>query len=357
MEPSNSEPQGERQASPVPPGELAGDSPANPTPASSSGTVQQETAAARYERLKALLLEKRQLEAIGEMEKELAGEEPAFRATITDLTLAQGQKRPASPSWEDGPRRRPVNRPKTPPTFSGKDIAELDTFDVAFRAYFKVLGLTKVSEQIITAATYLTDNPQKAWDRKDLDPSSMTWDEFIVYLKSLLADPANAMANASQRLKDIKLAKGQKVRDFRETIEQLERDIPEWTKEERDAWSFLNSLSPDLRREVLREQKEITSRDQVSASAQRFEELAEQEARKDSKGESKSKDTPASGRRFGGKKSAQRTPSSNDKTKTSEPLKCFNCGKIGHKQAECRSPPKAAKPEDKEQSKKSKPKP
>ena len=84
---------------------------------------------------------------------------------------------------------------------------------------------------------------------------------FTVYLKGLLADPANTMANASKRLKDIKLAKGQKVRDFREQMDQLERDILEQTKEVREAWSFFNSLSPDLRREVLREQKTITSRD------------------------------------------------------------------------------------------------
>jgi hypothetical protein len=105
---------------------------------------------------------KRQREAIEEMERELAGEEPAFRTTITDFTPAQIQKRPVSPPAEDAPRRRPTNRPKTSPTFSGKDIAELDTFNVVFKAYFEATGLTKTSEEIRLAATYLTDNPQKA---------------------------------------------------------------------------------------------------------------------------------------------------------------------------------------------------
>jgi hypothetical protein len=63
----------------------------------------------------------------------------------------------------------------------------------------------------------------------------ITRDKFIVYLKGLLADPANAMANASKRLKDIRLAKGQKVRDFRETIEQLKRIILDQTKKKRGA--------------------------------------------------------------------------------------------------------------------------
>jgi hypothetical protein len=360
MEQHNLEPQDEQQASPAPSGDVAGGQPANPTPGSSSGTVPEESPADRFERLKALIFQRRQQQAIEDMERELAGEEPAFRATIPDFTLAQGQKRPASPSMEDAPRRRPSNCPKTPPTFSGKDIAELDTFDVAFRAYFEATGLKKTPEQIQLAATYLTDNPQKAWARKRPDLSSMTWDKFIVYLKSLLADPANAMANASKRLKDIRLAKGQKVRDFREAIEQLERDIPEQTKEVRDAWSFLNSLSPDLRREVLREQKTITSRDQISASAQRFEELAEMEARRKPEekekesSNSKPKDTPASGKRGAGKGRAKGSSSSTDKSKASKSLECFNCGKLGHKAAECRSAPKAAKPEEKEKDKESK---
>src|SRR5204863_2100964 len=136
-------------------------------------------------------------------------------------------------------------------------------------AYFEATVVTEASHKIRVAATYLTGNPRMAWSRKRPDQSSMTWDKFIVYLKSLIADPANALANASKRLKDIRLAKGQKVRNFRKQIEQLERDVPEQTKEVREAWTFLNSLSPELRREVLREQNTITSRDQVSASAQR----------------------------------------------------------------------------------------
>ena len=185
-----------------------------------------------------------------------------------------------------------------------------------------------------------------------------TWETFIVYLKSLIADPANALANASKRLKDIRLTKGQKVREFREQIEQLERDIPEQTKEERQAWSLLNSLTPELRREVLREQKTITSRDQVSASAQRFEEIAEMEARRkpEDKEEksSKPKDTQATSRRGAGKRQAKSASSTSGKSKASKSLICFNCNKPGHKADECRSLPKASKPEDKKNKKNSK---
>jgi Ty3 transposon capsid-like protein/zinc knuckle protein len=335
----------------------AGVPPANVTPTTGSGTVPEETSEERFERLKMRVMEKRRQQAIADMERELAGEEPAFRATIPDSMPASGQKRPASPSAEESASKRVMERVRKPGVFSGKDIAELDTFDASFRIYFEAIGVKNATQQIQMAAAHLTDNPMKAWSRKRPDISQMTWDKFITYLKSLLADPANALANASKRLKDIRLAKGQKVRDFREQIEQLERDVPEQTKEVREAWSFLNSLSPDLRREVLREQKTITSRDQVSASAQRFEELAEMEARKkpDDKDEkpSKSKDSPANTKQGSGKKQAKGGSASTDKSKTSKTLTCFNCGKKGHKADECRSAPKE-KSDDKDDKKESK---
>jgi hypothetical protein len=262
------------------PASPAGDPPAQSTPVSGSGTILGETPVERFERLRAQIMQKRQQQAIEDMEKELAGEEPAFRATIPEFAPGQSRKRLASPSAKESSSKRPLERPRPPPEFSGKDIADLDTFDAACRAYLEATEVTKASHMIRVAATYLTGNPRMAWSRKRPDQSSMTWDKFIVYLKSLIADPANALANASKRLKDIRLAKGQKVRNFRKQIEQLERDVPEQTKEVREAWTFLNSLSPELRREVLREQKTITSRDQVSASAQRFEEIAEMEARR-----------------------------------------------------------------------------
>jgi hypothetical protein len=64
------------------------------------------------------------------------------------------------------------------------------------------------------------------------------------------------------------------VREFTSYIEGLERDIPDWTERERKAWFLLNSLYPNLRKEVIKENKVITSREQVIAAAQRYKELA-----------------------------------------------------------------------------------
>jgi len=156
------------------PASPAGDPPAQPTPVSGSGTILLEAPMERFERLRVQIMQKRQQQAIEDMEKELAGEEPAFRATIPELAPAQSRKRHVSPSAEESTSKRPLERPRPPPEFSGKDIADLDTFDAACRAYFEATEVTKASHMIRVAATYLTGNLRMAWSRKRPDQSSIT---------------------------------------------------------------------------------------------------------------------------------------------------------------------------------------
>jgi hypothetical protein len=47
----------------------------------------------------------------------------------------------------------------------------------------------------------------------------MTWKDFIIYLKNLIADSTNALAYASLRLKEARQKRGQSVRDLVEYIE------------------------------------------------------------------------------------------------------------------------------------------
>src|SRR5437016_892599 len=66
--------------------EIAGDPPADPTPASGSGTIPEESPEKRFERLRLRIVKKRRQQVIEQMERKLAGEKPAFRAEIPDFT-------------------------------------------------------------------------------------------------------------------------------------------------------------------------------------------------------------------------------------------------------------------------------
>ena len=74
------------------------------------------------------------------MERELAGDNSAFRAEIAGVTFIQGYKRAVSSTVERQPIRIIFSRLKTPPIFLEKNIIELDKFDVAFKTYFEVEG-------------------------------------------------------------------------------------------------------------------------------------------------------------------------------------------------------------------------
>jgi hypothetical protein len=78
---------------------------------------------------------------------------------------------------------------------------------------------------------------------------------------------------ATWRLKNLDQGERQSVRELVTHIEELEQDIPALSTEELRAWTLLNCLRGDIRREVLRENRTISSREQVIASAQRQEEL------------------------------------------------------------------------------------
>ena len=103
-----------------------------------------------------------------------------------------------------------------------------------------------------------------------------TWDGYLLWAKSLVTDPANCMADAGPRLKNLVQKDTQLVREIATMWEELEEDLLSLTPGEERAWRMLNALRPEIKREALRENKTITSREQVIVAAQRQEELLKQ---------------------------------------------------------------------------------
>ena len=298
-----------------------------------------ETLQAQHARLTAMVKAQRQAKEIRAMELELAGETPAHPVQIEGTTPVR-TKRAASTALEpEFPRNPSYLKPSSLPTFTGKGLKELREFSTAWSLHLRTPGAPRAPiEQIAMAASYLKGHPAETWlERTQEDEPIEEWDKFLEYLRTLIVDPANRMAYASLKLKEAKQRKGQSVREFVSYVEGLERDIPEWTERERKAWSLLNALDQDLRKEVMKENKSITSREQVIAAAQRHEDLVKQQGSSDSqakpttlKRDARALYRPRSGRSQGGSEQLGSKPETQYKFQGT----CHTCGKKGHESSE-----------------------
>jgi hypothetical protein len=230
----------------------------------------QEDPEQEYELLRGQVIAKRRQDAVEAMRLELAGGEPVNPVVIEGLPMHH--KRAASSAPADAPPANRYFRPATLPSFEGKNLKEVSEYESGWKIYLEAAPPTTDAQRIHYAATYLRGSARDSWTRKTVEIN--TWEEYIAWCRTLVADPANRMAYSSLRLKTVQQKENQTVRDLVNYIEELEKDIPAQTEQEKKAWQLLNSLAPAIRREVMKENKTITSRDQVIAAAQRQEELA-----------------------------------------------------------------------------------
>jgi hypothetical protein len=285
-------------------------------------------------------------EEIVMMQQELAGEAPATYVAVAGTNLPHPGRTTNSGS---GPAFLKQIKLGTPPSFSGKSVKELQTYEVGWKSQFKAMqevASDEYAHRIATAATYLRGIALEAWARNNT--TFDRWDDYMTFLRGIVADPATRKSEALLALASKSQKESQTPRELLAEIENLEQDIPLMTEDERRAWVLLNALRPALRAEVIRENKEITSREQVLASAQRHWEVTMNQTR----AESRKPFRRASPMRPTSESYSRHSSSSTHKSRQHQPERheprparpswstgCFNCGKPGHKANDCRSPP------------------
>lgn len=255
-------------------------------------------------------------------------------------------------------------RPNPPPLYGATCEQEWRTFVNALNAYWA--GMPKrirTANKIATSSSYFKGLAATDWaETVSRGQEPQTWPTYLEYLHNLVADPANRKVNAYEKLKDIKQADGQSVRDLRSAIELLEKDIDPRSQEE-EAMCLYTALKPSWKKEVLRElHGKIALREEVASVAKRYEEQAsaakksEKNTAKAVEGQDKSSERSSTTRKkrkyWEIKKLERRRRNSPapkekaDKGAPSEPT-CYNCGEKGHIRPNCDKPVSQAKSKDK----------
>lgn len=300
-----------------------------------------------FAHLQSELTAKRRREAMAAIRMELAGETPENPHDLEGLP-ANRRKRAASSTPSDAPVQR-LLRLSNPPTFEGKSLHEMSEYESGWKIQLEAANFSTESKAILYAATYLRGTARSTWSARETEYT--TWQSYMDWCRSIVVDPANRMANAQLRLKNLHQRQGQSIRDLVHQIEELERDIPVQTETERKAWLLLNSLTTETRREVMRENKLITSREQVISSAQRQEELSRTNYYYDKKGESERANTsktggqktyPHRGRPRTGSSQPIQAPASDSQATSMSDKTCYNCNKVGHISRYCRDKKRTA---------------
>ena len=238
-----------------------------------SPTVDEDTDEEHAELLRQVRAQRKQKE-IEALKAELAGEDPAVDVEIPGVSLPIRKHRRHSSDADESSERAFLRSLKLSdtPVFHGKSQRELQTFNIGWKNIFRGHETAKPkywTARINLVGQRLRGDAAVAWFKNK--ETYVSWETFLNFLRTTLADPAVRMAEALQALYSFKQGEHQRVRELVTEIERLEEDIPEMSEEVRKAWILLLAVKPATRTSVLSEHKEITSREQVLASASRHE--------------------------------------------------------------------------------------
>lgn len=214
---------------------------------------------------------RRKKEEVIRLRMELTGEGPT--TPRRDAGEQRLSKRPISSDFSlETPKHL---RPAPPDTYHGTEGAKgLQSFLTVLELYFDAIPIPAEKHEVRVrhAASFLRDEAARSYIRERARIT--TWDDFITFLKGAIKDPASRLAAATLKIHNMRQRSGQSARQLLNEIEAAEQDIPSDISEEaRQAWHFLNSLISPLRNSIMADIKEVVSRDQILAAAQRQEDL------------------------------------------------------------------------------------
>jgi hypothetical protein len=188
-------------------------------------------------------------------------------------------------------------------------------------------------------------------------------------LHNLIANPANRIITAYEKLKKIRQADRQSIRDLRSAIELLKQDVKQRSLQE-ETYALFTALRPNLKKEVLRELRGVIAlREKVASVTKRYEEQATAN-KKAGAGAAAKRPEPESknfnhgsyaqglgkgkgkNKAKGGKqKKRKRNASSPKEEKNLSDIECYNCYKKEHYATTCTEPDTREKSKDKQSTK------
>jgi hypothetical protein len=162
--------------------------------------------------LMAQVKQKRMIAEVASMQQEIAGDTPTNYVAIEGTSLPYHKRHASSYSEPLLPKHIKLGEP---PSFSGTSVKELQTYEVGWKNQFKAmpeLAGDDYSSRIATAATYLKGVAAEAWARNKT--TFTKWEDYIRFLRGVLADPATRKSDALLRLATKTQKDTQTVRDL-----------------------------------------------------------------------------------------------------------------------------------------------